>query len=80
MVHMDGATASIVNFKEMYVMDGTKTNKVTWKFPEKGWKEELDALAEALRGKRNIDEDLHSALWSQRTAFDVVKQIRAQGN
>ena len=79
-VHMDGATASIVNFKEMYVMDGTKTNKVTWKFPEKGWKEELDALAEALRGKRNIDEDLHSALWSQRTAFDVVKQIRAQGN
>ena len=77
-VHIDGATASITDFKEMHLSDSAQNSDLARKFPEKGWREELAVLADALHGKKNIINDLNSALWSQRAAFDIVKQIRTQ--
>ena len=57
-------------------MDKNSKKEFNLKVQDKGWKEELNTLSEALKGNKDISFELSSSILATKTAFEIIKQIR----
>ena len=75
-IHKNETSAIIEDFEKLTLLDKNSKKEFNLKVQDKGWKEELNTLSEALKGNKDISFELSSSILATKTAFEIIKQIR----